>query len=169
MVTWATHQQIGALEAQPPIPVILATNCHRRRVEIHEPAAWMVGAIEILLVNKVSIGHRYNIDNYNYSCIYILLSLAFLLIICMIYTCARTHAHTHTLTVCPSLSLDNGDVSYSPANRSIGSIATYTCNPGYQLSSPQGGITRTCSMNGWSDLNFSCERGEYLWSTSNYY
>ena len=77
------------------------------------------------------------------------------------HTHTHTHTHAHTLTVCPSLSLDNGDVSYSPANRSIGSTATYTCNSGYQLSSPQDGDTRTCSMNGWSEQNFTCERGEY--------
>ena len=44
-------------------------------------------------------------------------------------------------------------------NRDIGSVATHTCNPGYQLS-PQGEATRTCSTNGWSDQNFTCERGE---------
>ena len=70
------------------------------------------------------------------------------------------HTHMHTLTyshaVCPSLSLANGDVSYSPANRDIGSVATYTCNPGYRLTSPQAGMTRTCSINGWSSQTFTC-------------
>ena len=71
-----------------------------------------------------------------------------------------THIHAHS--VCPSLSLDNGDVSYSPADRGIGSVATYTCNPGYQLTSPQAGMTRTCSENGWSDQSFTCEQREYI-------
>jgi len=48
-------------------------------------------------------------------------------------------------------------VSYSQANRDIESIATYTCDSGYRLSSPQTGRTRTCSINGWSDQNFTCE------------
>ena len=69
--------------------------------------------------------------------------------------------HTHTHTVCPSLSLANGDVRYLPANRDIGSIATYTCNSGYQLTSPQVGMIRTCGVNGWSEQNFTCERSEY--------
>ena len=69
------------------------------------------------------------------------------------------HAHS----VCPSLSLDNGNVNYSQANRDIGSVATYTCNPGYQLTSPQPGMTRTCSVNGWSNQPFTCERQcEYI-------
>ena len=70
------------------------------------------------------------------------------------YTHAHTHTHSHA--VCPSLSLANGDVSYLPADRDIGSVATYTCNPGYRLTSPQTGMTRTCSINGWSSQTFTC-------------
>ena len=65
----------------------------------------------------------------------------------------------HTCTynaVCPSLSLENGDVSYSITNRDIGSVATHTCNPGYRLS-PQGGATRICTINnGWDGQNVTC-------------
>jgi hypothetical protein len=74
------------------------------------------------------------------------------------HTHAHTRTHTHTLSVCPPLSLVNADVSYSPENRDIGSVATYACKPGYQPSSLQAGMTRTCSINGWSDQNFTCER-----------
>jgi hypothetical protein len=80
------------------------------------------------------------------------------------HACTYTHTymymHTHIHAVCPSLSLDNGDVRYSLASRDIGSVATYTCDPGYRSSSPQAGMTRTCSVNGWSDLNFTCEQCE---------
>ena len=78
------------------------------------------------------------------------------------HTHTHAHAHTHCITVCPSLSLANGNVSYSPADRDIRSVATYTCNPGYRLSSPQAGMTRTCSVNGWSNQTFICERCEYI-------
>ena len=84
-------------------------------------------------------------------------------IILKLYTHTHTHSYTCTCTtVCPSLSLTNGDVSYSPAERDIGSVATYTCNPGYRLSSPQAGKIRTCSVNGWSNQTFICERCEYI-------
>ena len=65
-------------------------------------------------------------------------------------------------TVCPSLSVDNGSVSYSPSNRDIGSVATHTCNPGYQPSLLQAGVTRTCSTDGWSGQNFTCEQREQI-------
>ena len=75
--------------------------------------------------------------------------------------CTHTHLHTytntHAHTVCPSLSLDNGYVSYSQADRGIGSVATYNCNPGYQLTSSQAGMIRTCSESGWSSQTFTCE------------
>ena len=97
--------------------------------------------------------------------------LIIIIMLTRVYTCTHMHAHmlihacyyysyayihTYTSTVCPSLSVANGDVSYSPANRDIGSVATYTCNPGYHLTSPQAGMTRMCSVNGWSDQNFTC-------------
>ena len=102
--------------------------------------------------------HAYNVMNTR-TFIHIHISS----VVCLetIHTHIHTYMHTHTHTVCPSLSLANGDVSYSPANRDIGSVATYTCNPGYQLTSPQAGMIRTCSVNGWSDQNFTCERSEY--------
>ena len=109
-------------------------------------------------LSVVSKFHGYNI--YKSLLIIILLcshvyTYAHMLIhACYYYTYA--YIHTCTSTVCPSLSLANGDVSYSPTNRDIGSVATYTCNPGYRLSSPQAGMTRICSVNGWSDQNFTC-------------
>ena len=85
-----------------------------------------------------------------------------LLIFCLsFYMCACTHTHTHmyTHTVCPLLSLDNGNVMYSPTNRGVGSVATHTCNTGYRLS-PQGGETRTCNSNiSWDGQNVTC--GKY--------
>ena len=62
-----------------------------------------------------------------------------------------------TYTVCPSLSLDNGNVIYSQANRDVGSVATHICNSGFQLLPAQSGETRTCTTSGWSGLeNFTC-------------
>ena len=78
-----------------------------------------------------------------------------------ICVCTHTHAHTHTYThtVCPLLSLENGNVMYSPTNRGVGSVATHTCNTGYRLS-PQGGETRTCNSNiSWDGQNVTC--GKY--------
>ena len=70
-----------------------------------------------------------------------------------VHTHACTHTHTHT--VCSLLCLENGDVTYSPTNRDVGSVATHTCNSGYLLS-PQGGETRTCTSNGWDGQNVTC-------------
>ena len=78
------------------------------------------------------------------------------------HTGKHTHTHVHPHTVCSDLTLENGAVRYLPAGRpDIESMAIHICNPGYRLSSPQVGNTRTCSMNGWTDQNFTCER-EYI-------
>ena len=66
------------------------------------------------------------------------------------------HIIVQNNAVCPSLSLENGYVSYTPANREVGSVATHTCNSGYRLL-PQGGETRTCtSNNGWDGQDVTC-------------
>ena len=73
------------------------------------------------------------------------------------HTHTSLSSRTHTHTVCPSLSLVNGKVTYSPTNRDIGSVATHACNTGYRPS-PQE--TRTCtSNNGWDGQDVTC--GEF--------
>ena len=51
--------------------------------------------------------------------------------------------YTCTNSVCPSLPLPNGDVTYSAPSRIYGSSATLACNTGYSLS---GSISRVCSQ-----------------------
>ena len=53
----------------------------------------------------------------------------------------------HDIIGCGLLNLDNGAVSYTNG-AVVGSVATHTCNPGFQLSS-QGGEAHTCSRDGW--------------------
>ena len=65
---------------------------------------------------------------------------------------------------CGLLSLDNGDVNYTKG-LVVGSVATHTCNPGYQLL-PQGGEIRSCTRdNGWGGQNIMCVRGECACAT----
>ncbi len=64
------------------------------------------------------------------------------------------------VVTCPALTNpDNGTVSV-PSNN-FGSIATYTCNQGYNLTG--GGMTRTCGANGmWSGGDPTCQSTLYL-------
>ena len=60
---------------------------------------------------------------------------------------------THTLVDCGSLqSPSNGDVTYTATT--VGSVATYTCNAGYELN---GVSVRACQIDGtWSGSQPSC-------------
>ncbi len=52
--------------------------------------------------------------------------------------------------ICPNLPVPtNGAVMYSDTTmpRAVDSMATYTCNPGYQVT---GLMVRTCTVSGWS-------------------
>lgn len=58
---------------------------------------------------------------------------------------------------CGTLSINNGDVSYTAAQR-VGSVATYTCNEGAGYILPLGTPTqRTCALNGWSGSSPTCQ------------
>ena len=97
---------------------------------------------------------------------HIVLSLSFSLFPLLAHTHTHIHSHTHTHTHahththihyvgCGLLNLDNGAVSYTNG-LVVGSVATHTCNPGYQLLS-QGRETRTCNReNGWTDQDIIC-------------
>ena len=60
--------------------------------------------------------------------------------------------------VCPSLTLDNGVISYSDLTLSVGSVAMHTCNHGYSLS---GDATRNCTTKAfsgvWSGSKLTCQ------------
>ena len=61
--------------------------------------------------------------------------------------------------VCPELmDLVNGTIMYNMEtinNRSVGTVATYTCNPGYTLN---GDNTTICESGGsWSESDQTCE------------
>ena len=81
----------------------------------------------------------------------------------LLQTCTHTHTHTiiiilcaHTHTECGQLSTpDSGSIRYSN-DFAIGSVATYTCNTGYRR---EGGLTQTCTFDGWDSQNVTC--GEY--------
>ena len=62
---------------------------------------------------------------------------------------------------CPSLTLDNGDISFSNL-LFVGSVATHTCDRenGYVLSGVDVSVmesTRTCALSGWSGTEITCE------------
>ena len=61
-------------------------------------------------------------------------------------------------TGCPPLSLTNGTVTYSNSLL-FGSVANYTCDVtnGYVLT-PGSPTNRTCTMNGWTGDDATCER-----------
>ena len=72
---------------------------------------------------------------------------------------------------CASLSLDNGDMTFTNGV-AINSVATHTCDPGYRLL-PEGGQVRTCSTDGWSGQDVTCSEffmhtvtswGVYSWT-----
>ena len=54
----------------------------------------------------------------------------------------------------------NGSISYSNDTRDLGTVATYSCDPGYEV---MGDMTRTCdSADTWSGTDTTCE-GETVW------
>jgi len=59
----------------------------------------------------------------------------------------------------------NGNISYSN-NRVVGSVATYECDPGYELSGPIDS-QRTCNLSGWSGSEIICT-GEYIQEFNTY-
>ena len=69
-----------------------------------------------------------------------------------------THAHTHTgLITCPDLTVLSGNVDFSPSDRSVDSVATYSCNSGYSLKG--GNRQRYCQNSGqWNGTTPSCGR-----------
>jgi hypothetical protein len=55
---------------------------------------------------------------------------------------------------CGSLSVTNGSVGYTPMNTTLGTVATTTCNMGYNRTGP---ASRTCQTNGtWSGAANTC-------------
>ena len=67
---------------------------------------------------------------------------------------------TEPSTTCSDLTVpDNGMISYNMGTaslRTMGTVATHTCNPGYTLN---GGSTRTCWSDGmWSGSAPTCQR-----------
>ncbi len=71
----------------------------------------------------------------------------------LIYPPPHTHTHTHTHTaVCSALSLDNGAISSTETMP--GTVVTFSCNNGYQLSGLQ---SITCLDNAtWSGPPPTC-------------
>ena len=75
--------------------------------------------------------------------------------------CNNVYVECVPVVTCSNLpSLTNGNVDYGDAgstdNRPVGTVATYTCVPGYTLN---GGITRTCGSDGmWSGSAPVCQR-----------
>ena len=60
-------------------------------------------------------------------------------------------------TGCPRLSFPNGTLYYSNSLL-IGSVATYNCHTTNDYILTQGSaITRTCTMNGWTGVDITCE------------
>ena len=68
----------------------------------------------------------------------------------------HTHTHMHTHTVIDCGPLDNpGNGSVSTPNTTRGSIATYSCDTGFNL---DGNMTRTCQVDGdWSGTAPTCD------------
>ena len=57
--------------------------------------------------------------------------------------------------MCPLLSIDDGEVTYSDDSRIEGTVATYDCNVGFEIS---GNTMRTCQENGsWDGSEPTCE------------
>ena len=65
------------------------------------------------------------------------------------------------VVLCPSLSLDNGTVTYNDNTLGLNTVATYSCNTGYTLTS--GSNARTCGSDGvWSGSAPICEGSWYI-------
>ncbi len=65
--------------------------------------------------------------------------------------------------ICPDLILSNGMISFDPATSIIleGTVATHSCDTGYQLSSST--TTRTCQSNRtWSGDDITCQRNSLV-------
>ncbi len=76
------------------------------------------------------------------------------------YPTANTGPTDPPPTTCSDLTaLTNGMIGYNMGTVSpkpVGTVATYTCNPGYILN---GGTTRTCGSDGvWSESVPVCQR-----------
>ena len=68
----------------------------------------------------------------------------------------------HAAVTCPSLT-DPSDGTVSYGSRDYTSVATYTCDFGYELFGP---LTRTCQASGvWSGSETTCQR---MWSNKYY-
>ena len=64
-------------------------------------------------------------------------------------------SYSYPTVVCPSLSLTNGMISYSDPPQGVGSVATHSCDSGYNL---RGDNTRICQSDGtWSGSAPTCE------------
>ena len=72
------------------------------------------------------------------------------------YTSIGNDFVIHAAVQCPVLGdLTNGSVDYSA--RTVGSIASYTCNAGFTL---EGSASRKCKQNGkWKASEPSCIQG----------
>ena len=73
-----------------------------------------------------------------------------------ICTCTCTCTHTHTVMCGSPPSLENGMVSFD--NTIVNSLASYTCNEGYNFAAGSSTI-RFCTGTGeWSDVTITCQR-----------
>ena len=65
------------------------------------------------------------------------------------------HTCTHTVTQCPELNIENGEVTFTPIERTVNSTAKYTCDVNHKLD--KGDAKRTCRNGGtWSGETPEC-------------
>ena len=72
-----------------------------------------------------------------------------------------SYTSKHTAILCPSLTVTDGEVTYSEHNLTVHTIATYACHPGYSLT---GSPNQQCMENDqgglvgvWSGTTPTCE------------